>query len=71
MIVQRLVYKLVPGLLLSELRRRREYAESKDVVKAAESVSDTMALEVDAASDLSTILSLDDVVSLSIEYYRG
>lgn len=70
-IVQRLVYKLVPGLLVSELRRRRDHALDTQNVKAAEFVSDEMAMEVDAASDVSTILSLDDVVSLSIEYFVG
>jgi len=72
-IVQRLVYKLVPGLLVSELRKRRDFGVLKcgiDGVEAAESASNGLALEVESASDLSTILSLEDVVSLSIEYFR-
>lgn len=74
-IVQKLVYKLVPGLLVSELRRRREHKGGKEDVKGVENVSEAMALEVTdmtnaaAAAEQPTILSLDDVVSLSIEYF--
>ncbi|CAL8096019.1 unnamed protein product [Orchesella dallaii] len=72
-IIQRLVYKLVPGLLVSEIRRRRDFfiKNGMDPVEAAESASNSIAAEIEASSDLSTILSLDDVVSLSVEYFRS
>ncbi|ODN05882.1 Polycomb complex protein BMI-1 [Orchesella cincta] len=72
-IIQRLVYKLVPGLLVSEIRRRRDFSikNGMDPVEAAELASNSIAAEIEASSDLSTVLSLDDVVSLSVEYFRS
>lgn len=71
-ILQRLVYKLVPGLLVSEIRRRRDFSIKKgiDYPEAAELASNSIAEEIETPTDLPTVLTLDDVVSLSIEYYR-
>ena len=69
---------MVPGLLVTEVRRRKEHQTTvtpeggsapTEEGAAAATASAVASVEPDEAEDL-CVLSIDDAVSLSLEYYK-
>lgn len=65
---------MVPGLLVTEVRRRKEYQvkvpSSEATAAATPSTPAADSVELEEAEDV-CVLSMDDAVSLSLEYYKG
>ena len=63
---------MVPGLLVTEVRRRKEYQSKAPPDGGSASTEEAAAaasVEPEEVEDL-CVLSVDDAVSLSLEYYK-